>query len=89
MPRDPDDLVLDATQIPDDVEPVEFGQFGPWDHRTLGQMRDGQYIMSDATDEYVVTEVDPQTLQVATVKPSCDHASARSSGNPYGAGIQL
>ena len=71
MPKDADDLVLDAAQVPDDVEQVEFGHIGRWDHRTLGQMRDGQYIMSsDSDDEFVVTEVDLETLQVATVKSS-------------------
>jgi type VI secretion system protein ImpH len=88
--RDPDDLVLDATLAPKDVERVEFGRIGEWDQQTLGQTRDGQYIMaSDAVGDFVVTEVDPDTLQVATVRSSCDHALDPSPERPFGAGIQL
>jgi type VI secretion system protein ImpH len=90
MPRDPDDLVLEATQVPENVEQVEFGQIGPWDHRTLGQMRDGRYIMSsDSAGEFVVTEVDPQTLEVANVTPACDHGFSQSPQHSFGSGIQL
>jgi hypothetical protein len=90
MPRDPDDLVLDAIQVPDNVERVEFGQIGKWDHRTLGQTRDGRYILAtDAIGDFVVTEVDPQTCQVVTRDLLCDHAPADSSGKPIRPGLQF
>jgi type VI secretion system protein ImpH len=90
MPRDPDDLVLDAMQVPVNVESAEFGQIGPWDHRTLGQTRDGRYILAtDAIGDFVVTEVDVETYQVATRKLTCDDAFARPGDGPLRAGLQL
>ena len=89
MPRDPDDLVLDAMQVLDNVERIEFGQIGEWDHQTLGQTRDGQYIMAtDAIGDFVVTQVDPGTYEVATRELSCDHALSQSSDRPFGAGLK-
>ena len=46
IPNDPDDLVLDAMRVPEDVESVQFAKIREWNSRMLGQMRDGQYIMA-------------------------------------------
>src|SRR5207253_11095741 len=46
MPRDPDDLVLDAMRVLDDVESVQFARIHQWNSRMLGQTRDGRYIMA-------------------------------------------
>jgi type VI secretion system protein ImpH len=70
MPRDPDDLVLDAMRVPDDVESVQFARIRNWSSNILGQTRDGQYIVatinsdgsgiSDIADEFsAITTVDP------------------------------
>jgi len=88
MPRDPNDLVLDAMQVPDNIEKVEFGQVGDWDHHTLGQTRDGRYIMAtDAIGDFVVTRMDMEAYQVAMRESSCDHAVAQSSDVPFKAGL--
>jgi type VI secretion system protein ImpH len=88
MPRDPNDLVLDAMQVPDNIEKVEFGQVGDWDHHTLGQTRDGRYIMAtDAIGDFVVTRMDMEADQVAMRESSCDHAVAQSSDVPFKAGL--
>jgi type VI secretion system protein ImpH len=46
MPRDPDDLVLDAMRVPDNVESVQFARIRNWGSSILGQTRDGQYIVA-------------------------------------------
>lgn len=71
MPRDPDDLVLDAMRAPRDVESVQFARIRNWGSQTLGQTRDGQYIvatinsdgsgLSDISNDFsAMTTVDPQ-----------------------------
>jgi type VI secretion system protein ImpH len=88
MPQDPDDLVLDAMQVPENIERVEFGQIGEWNHHTLGQTRDGRYIMAtDAIGDFVVTQMDMEAYQVAMRESSCDHAVAQSSEQPFRAGL--
>src|SRR5262249_39491917 len=70
MPRDPDDLVLEAMNAPDNVESVQFAKIRSWSSQILGQRRDGQYIVatiqsdgsgvSDIADVFsAVTTVDP------------------------------
>jgi hypothetical protein len=70
MPRDPDDLVLDAMNAPKDVETVKLAKIRGWSSGILGQRRDGQYIVatihsdgtgtSDIAGEFsAVTTVDP------------------------------
>jgi type VI secretion system protein ImpH len=70
MPRDPDDLVLDAMSVPADIESVQFAKIRGWSSGILGQTRDGQYIVatinsdgtgtSDIAGEFsAVTTVDP------------------------------
>jgi hypothetical protein len=88
LAQDPDDLVLDALQVPDNIERVEFGQIGEWDHNTLGQTRDGRCIMAtDAIGDFVVTRMDMEAYQVAMRESSCDHAIAQPSDEPFRAGL--
>jgi type VI secretion system protein ImpH len=72
MPRDPDDLVLDAMRAPQNVESFQFARIRNWSSKTLGQTREGQYIvatidsdgsgLSDIAGEFsAVTIIDPTT----------------------------
>ncbi len=61
MTHDPADLVLNAMQGPDNAETVEFRHVRKWNHRTLGQTRDGRYI---------VATIDPGEFDVAPMKLS-------------------
>ncbi len=51
MLRDPDDLVLDAMQVPDNEERVELQFPMRWNKGTLGQTREGHYIMATIDSE--------------------------------------
>ena len=63
MPRDPDDLVFDAMQVPDQVERIEFRYLGKWSERTLGQTREGRYIMATSdSDEFDAVELETATI---------------------------
>jgi type VI secretion system protein ImpH len=46
MPYDPNDLVLDAMGTPPEKQLIEFRHVRAWDHKTLGQMRNGKYIVA-------------------------------------------
>jgi type VI secretion system protein ImpH len=46
MPRDADDLVLHAMQVPDDMHRIEYRYVRDWDATTLGQTRDGKYLLA-------------------------------------------
>jgi hypothetical protein len=46
MPYDPNDLVLDAMGTPPEKQLIEYRHVRAWDHKTLGQMRNGQYIVA-------------------------------------------
>jgi hypothetical protein len=46
MPYDPNDLVLDAMGTPPEKQLIEFRHVRAWDHKTLGQRRNGQYIVA-------------------------------------------
>lgn len=46
MPRDPDDMVLDATHTPTTKEKLPYRHVRRWGHLTLGQTRDGRYIVA-------------------------------------------
>jgi hypothetical protein len=46
MSYDPNDLVLDAMGAPTKKQQIEFRHVRAWDHATLGQRRDGQYIVA-------------------------------------------
>jgi type VI secretion system protein ImpH len=64
MERDPDDLVLNAMQVPDDVQRIEYRYVRNWDATTLGQSRDGKYLLAtfDADDPGNVY-IETSTLQ--------------------------
>ncbi len=64
MERDPDDLVLNAMQVPDDVKRIEYRYVRNWDATTLGQTRDGKYLLAtfDADDPGTVY-IESATLQ--------------------------
>ncbi len=71
MPRDPDDLVLDAMQVPDDVESVQFARIRQWNSSTLGQTRDGQYVVATiASDGSEPTGLDGPFCEGVTVDPT-------------------
>jgi type VI secretion system protein ImpH len=64
MQRDPGDLVLDAMQTSEPTEEIEYRHVRQWHHTTLGQSRDGQYIV--ATVEFAEPDsayIDMGTLQ--------------------------
>jgi hypothetical protein len=46
MRYDPSDLVLDAMATPAETQKIEYRHVRAWDHKTLGQRRDGQYIVA-------------------------------------------
>jgi type VI secretion system protein ImpH len=43
---DPSDLVLDAMATPAETRTIEYRHVRAWDHKTLGQSRDGRYIVA-------------------------------------------
>jgi hypothetical protein len=51
MEYDPDDLVLDAMRVPDNVESVGFARIRRWNHRVLGQTPEGDYILTTIDSE--------------------------------------
>ena len=76
MPRDPDDLVLDAMRAHHDIESVQFAKVQNWDHRTLGQSRDGQFILATiGSDELGPADRD-FTLEDLTIIEPMDHHNA-------------
>jgi type VI secretion system protein ImpH len=69
--RDPDDLVLDAMRVPDDVESVQFAKVKEWGSQILGQRRDGQYIVATInSDGTGPTILDGAFSAVTTVEPA-------------------
>lgn len=51
MPRDPDDLVLDAMNVPNQVESVKLHYSENWTSSTLAQIGEGRFIMATIDSE--------------------------------------
>jgi len=60
LPRDPDDMVLDAAHTPISGEKLPYRHLRRWGHLTLGHTRDGRYI---------VATVAPQALDPLPAAP--------------------
>ena len=66
MPKDPDDLVLHPMQVPDNAERIEYRYVRDWDSTTLGQTRDGRYIVvTNEAEEPDLAYIDTDALQAA------------------------
>jgi type VI secretion system protein ImpH len=64
MQRDPGDLVLDAMETPEPRETIEYRHVRKWHHTTLGQSRDGRYIVATiGFDGPDTAYIDAGTLQ--------------------------
>jgi type VI secretion system protein ImpH len=71
IPRDPDDLVLDAMNVPDNVESVQFARINQLHSRILGQTRDGQYILASINaDGSSSSDLQNLLCDVTTVDPA-------------------
>ena len=69
--RDPDDLVLDAMRVPDNVESVQFSRIREWGSQILGQTRDGQYIVATInSDGTGPMDIGGAVCDVTTVDPT-------------------
>src|SRR5205823_3882408 len=77
MQRDPDDLVLDAMRVPDNVESVQFARIHEWNSRILGQTRDGQYIVATIdSNGSTLMGSDGLICDVTTVDPAVIFSNA-------------
>jgi hypothetical protein len=66
MQYDPDDLVLDAMRVPDNVESVGFAHIRRWNHRILGQTPEGDYILTTIDSEAFDRFQEAQSMYDAT-----------------------
>jgi type VI secretion system protein ImpH len=69
MQFDPDDLVLDAMRVPDNVESVGFARIRRWNHRILGQTPEGDYILTTIDSEAFDRFQEAQSIYDATSGP--------------------